>query len=188
MLPRPRYEATLRLEMSEAQALESAAAWAGQPLPISASAWHAGELRVRLSGAEPAVNAAAGKLGGERMGEAQAEAFWAGVREQGDAFFAGPEPLWRVALPGGAARLEVPGRQMIEWAGALRWLKTDAASQSVREAAARLGGHATLFRAAHKTVPAFTPLDPARLRLHRELKAAFDPAGIFNPGRLYTEL
>jgi glycolate oxidase FAD binding subunit len=34
----------------------------------------------------------------------------------------------------------------------------------------------------------FTPLDAARMRLHRELKAAFDPAGIFNPGRLYPEL
>ncbi len=188
VLPRPRYEATLRLEMSEAQALESVAGWAGRPLPVSATAWHANELRVRLSGAEPAVQAAAGKLGGERLAQAQADAFWAGVREQADAFFAGPEPLWRVALPGGAARFEAPGRQMIEWGGALRWLKTDAASQAVRDAAARLGGHATLFRAAHKAVPVFTPLDAARMRLHRELKAAFDPAGIFNPGRLYPEL
>jgi len=28
------------------------------------------------------------------------------------------------------------------------------------------------------------PLD----QLHRQIKAAFDPAGIFNPGRLYADL
>jgi glycolate oxidase FAD binding subunit len=34
----------------------------------------------------------------------------------------------------------------------------------------------------------FAPLAPAAARLHRGLKSAFDPAGIFNPGRLYPEL
>jgi glycolate oxidase FAD binding subunit len=31
-------------------------------------------------------------------------------------------------------------------------------------------------------------LNPALLALHRRLKAAFDPKGILNPGRLYPEL
>jgi glycolate oxidase FAD binding subunit len=57
----------------------------------------------------------------------------------------------------------------------------------VRAAAERAGGHATLFRAAEKAAGAFAPLSQALLRLHRELKAAFDPAGIFNPGRLYPD-
>jgi glycolate oxidase FAD binding subunit len=75
----------------------------------------------------------------------------------------------------------------LEWSGGLRWLKSDCAPGLVREAAQRAKGHATLFRAARRTAVAFTPLEPLALRLHRELKAAFDPAGIFNPGRLYPE-
>ena len=31
-------------------------------------------------------------------------------------------------------------------------------------------------------------LAPALLHIHRELKRQFDPAGIFNPGRLYAEI
>jgi len=34
---------------------------------------------------------------------------------------------------------------------------------------------------------AFAPLPPLLARLHRDLKRSFDPAGIFNPGRLYPE-
>jgi len=71
--------------------------------------------------------------------------------------------------------------------GALRWLRSGADAGAVREAAARAGGHATLFRGGDKTAGVFAPLAPALARLHRELKAAFDPAGVFNPGRLYPD-
>jgi glycolate oxidase FAD binding subunit len=58
----------------------------------------------------------------------------------------------------------------------------------LRDIAKRAGGHATLFRGPDKSAGAFAPLDPVLMRLHRELKRAFDPAGILNPGRLYPEL
>jgi glycolate oxidase FAD binding subunit len=57
----------------------------------------------------------------------------------------------------------------------------------VREAALRLKGHATLFRAGDKGAGCFAPLEPVLERLHRQLKAAFDPAGILNPGRMLAE-
>jgi len=180
LLPVPAVEATLRLAADEAQALDLMNAWAAQPLSVSASAWHGGELTVRLSGAAAAVRAAAQKIGGE----AADGAFWAVLREQKHPFFAGAEPLWRLAVPSAAAPLSLSGRQLIDWGGAQRWLKTTAPAASVREAAAHAGGHATLFRSAGERGAAFTPLDPVLLRLHRDLKKAFDPAGIFNPGRL----
>jgi glycolate oxidase FAD binding subunit len=186
VLPRPPAETTLRFTLPEPRALEALNRWAGEPLPVSASAWHAGELALRLSGAEPAVRAAAAQLGGEPLRDAQA--FWRSIREQEHAFFSGDEPLWRIAAASTAAPLSLPGRQLIEWGGALRWLKSSAAAQAVRGAARAAGGHATLFRAADKSAGAFAPLDPVLARLHRELKAAFDPAGILNPGRLYAEL
>jgi glycolate oxidase FAD binding subunit len=179
VLPRPPSERTLRLEAGESEALATMNRWDGQPLPVSASAWHDGRLYVRLSGAEPAVQAAAHRIGGE----AGPPSLWDEMKEQTHLFFAGAEPLWRVSVPSTAAPLGLPGRQLIEWGGALRWLKTTAGAEAVRGAAK----HATLFRAADKSPGAFSPLEPVNARLHKALKAAFDPAGILNPGRLYAD-
>jgi glycolate oxidase FAD binding subunit len=188
VLPRPPAEMTLKLELPQAKALESLNRWAGQPLPISASAWQDGDLGLRLSGAPGAIRAAAERLGGEPVNPLAAENFWTGIREQTDPFFAGDAPLWRLSLPSHAPQVELPGAQLIEWGGALRWLKTNADAATVRAAAARAGGHAALFRAADKPAGAFAPLPPVLARLHRELKGAFDPAGILNAGRLYPEI
>jgi glycolate oxidase FAD binding subunit len=187
VLPRPASELTLRLELPQDRAIEMLNRWAGQPIPISASAWHDGELSLRLSGAASALRAAAGKIGGEAVPQPKADALWIAIREHKHDFFGGLEPLWRIAAPSATPPLEVPGVQMLEWGGALRWLRSQAAPRTVREAAQRAKGHATLFRAADRSAGAFTPLEPTVMRLHRELKAAFDPAGILNPGRLYPE-
>jgi len=186
VLPRPRLERTLRLAMQQAPALESMNRWAGEPLALSASAWHEGALYVRLAGSAPAVDAAATRVGGDEV--ADDGAFWRAVREQTHAFFSGADPLWRLAVPSTTPPLELGGSQLLEWNGGLRWLRSAAAANDVRTAAKRVGGHATLFRARDKAAGAFAPLDPVLLRLHRQLKNAFDPAGIFNPGRLYAEL
>jgi glycolate oxidase FAD binding subunit len=185
VLPAPARELTLHLEMTQERALEAMNRWAGQPLPVSATAWHDRSLHVRLSGSDAALRAAVGKIGGTAVEAARAEALWRGIREQTDAFFSGPEPLWRLALPSVCPPVDIRGRTLIEWGGGLRWLKSD---RMPRDAAQRAGGHATLFRAAQKEIGAFQPLDPSLMRLHRELKAVFDPAGILNPGRMYPEL
>lgn len=191
VLPRPAAEQTLKFELPEAQALEQMNRWAGLPLPVSATAWRGGDLAVRLSGAASAVRAAADRLGGERVEPAQGASFWSAILEQTDPYFAGDAPLWRLSVPSNAPLLELPGEQMIaqliEWGGALRWLKSNADAATVCAAAARAGGHATLFRATEKAAGAFQTLPPVLARLHRELKSAFDPAGILNPGRLYPE-
>ena len=129
------------------------------------------------------MRAAATALGGESTDSG----FWSGVREHTDAFFTGEEPLWRLSVPSTTPPLELEGRQLIEWNGALRWLKSGIPANAVREAARRVKGHATLFRAADKSVDCFAPLEPVVERLQRQLKAAFDPAGIFNPGRMLAE-
>ena len=183
VLPRPAAERSLRLEMPQERALETMQRWASRPLPISATAWHDGELLVRLSGSAAGVSAAAGKIGGELLEQAP----WAAIREHAHPFFAA-SPLWRVAVPPVAPPLALPGAQLLEWGGALRWLAGPGPAAAVREAAQRAGGHATLFRAREKMSGAFAPLPPAAMRLHRGLKAVFDPAGILNPGRMYAEL
>ena len=76
---------------------------------------------------------------------------------------------------------------MLEWNGALRWLATDVDAGAVRDAAKFGGGHATLFRGGDKAIGVFQPLPPALMTIQRNLKRTFDPAGIFNPGRLYSD-
>jgi glycolate oxidase FAD binding subunit len=186
VLPRPFAQHSLQFAMSEQDALHQLNVWGGQPLPLSASCWVNGNLYVRLSGAQAAVDAAIAKMGGTDLPEA--ENFWDGVREQTHTFFSAPQQaLWRLSLPTVAPSLALPGEQMIEWGGALRWLKTTADAETIRSVAANAGGHATLFKGGDKSVGVFQPLAPAVARIHRNLKQAFDPAGIFNPRRMYTD-
>ena len=186
VLPRPFAQHSLQFAMSEQDALHQLNVWGGQPLPLSASCWVNGNLYVRLSGAQAAVDAAIAKMGGTDLPEA--ENFWDGVREQTHTFFSAPQQaLWRLSLPTVAPPLALPGEQMIEWGGALRWLRTTADAETIRSVAANAGGHATLFKGGDKSVGVFQPLAPAVARIHRNLKQAFDPAGIFNPRRMYTD-
>ncbi|MEB2336460.1 MAG: glycolate oxidase subunit GlcE [Burkholderiales bacterium] len=192
VLPLPAAEASLRLPIDEAGALRAVNEWGGQPLPLSASAWCEGVLTLRLSGAAAAVEAAAARFerehGAVRLDPAQARAYWAGVREQTDAFFDGAQPLWRLSVPATAPVVDLPGARMFEWGGALRWLRSDASAETVRAAVARLGGTATLFRGGDRAAGVFHPLAPINAALQRRLKDAFDPARIFNPGRMYPDL
>ncbi|MDP2708417.1 MAG: glycolate oxidase subunit GlcE, partial [Burkholderiales bacterium] len=185
MLPLPAMETTLRRAQAAAEAVALVNEWAGRPLPVSATAWTDGNLMVRLSGAAAAVDAAAKKLGGERIAAEAAARFWQGIREHTDPFFNSGPRLWRLSLKSTTPPLNLPGTQLIEWGGALRWLATDADAQTVRAAAALSGGHATLFRGGDKSTGVFQPLPPALQTIHRKLKRSFDPAGILNPGRLY---
>jgi glycolate oxidase FAD binding subunit len=195
VMPSSRAAATLRFERDEYRALEQLKVWASQPLPMNASAWRDGRLYVRLAGAIAAVDAACGRLGGTVLGAEEAMTWWSSLRDQTQAFFslddgelARGERLWRLSVPRGTAPVELSGAQLIEWHGALRWWRTAAPAKDVRTAAARAGGHATLIRSADKSGGVFTPLSDVLMRVHQGLKRAFDPAGVFNPGRMYAEL
>jgi glycolate oxidase FAD binding subunit len=203
VLPAPAAETTLQFELNEAAAIEKMNQWAGQPLPLSATSWHAGLLTVRLSGAASAVHAAQAKLGGEVLNDAAA--FWLRLRDQATPFF-DRRPLWRLAVKPTTPPLNFGDAQWIEWGGAVRWLARDLPVKTLREAAKAAGGHATLFRGdapspqpsprtreganvMPKTINdgVFAPLTPALANLHRALKQRFDPRGILNRGRMYPE-
>jgi glycolate oxidase FAD binding subunit len=188
VLPKPFAETTLAFALSESDALERLNTWAGQALPISASAWQVGRLMLRLSGAEAAVRAAKQKLGGEEV--ANASPYWTSIREQEHDFFAQDEEhgLWRLSLPSTTPALRLNGKTMIEWGGAQRWLFSDEKEQTIRDLAQQAGGHVTLFRGGDRSREVFTPLSRPIQKIHQNLKKSFDPAGIFNPGRMYADL
>lgn len=183
VLPKPFAETTLRFAIAEIEAIRKLNEWGGQPLPISASCWHDGVLSLRLSGAQAAVDAAVRMFGGETVDDC--DRFWASVREQQHPFFAGEGALWRLSVPSTTGAIVLGGAQLIEWGGAQRWLRTDLDAASIRRTVAASGGHATLFRGGDKSAGVFQPLQPAMARIHERLKDSFDPAHIYNPGRMY---
>jgi glycolate oxidase FAD binding subunit len=196
VLPVAPAEATLRFELPQAEAMKRLNAWGGQPLPLSASRWReeggVGTLDLRLRGAVAAVDAACRALGGERLEAAAAAAQWEAAREQRLPWFEqrGERDLWRISVPQTAPVLGLPEPPLIEWHGAQRWVRVAPADgPRVRDAAVRAGGHATLFRTTRADAEGrMTPLAPALAALHERLKQQFDPAGIFNRGRLYAHL
>ncbi|MDR2155050.1 MAG: glycolate oxidase subunit GlcE [Burkholderiaceae bacterium] len=189
VLPRPPAEATLLFDLSETSARQQLNRWGGQPLPLNASCWSDGQLLVRLRGARAAVTGACRLIGGQRLEGDHAQRHWAALRDQALPFFrldAG-QALWRVSVPDTATPLNL-GPTLIEWHGAQRWLRLPPAlAARVREAAARAGGHATLFKGGDDSAPVFTPLSEPLAGIHRRLKAEFDPAGILGQRRMYAD-
>ena len=194
VLPVAPAEATLRFECDQAEALELLNGWGGRPLPLNASCWvedeGAGVLYLRLRGAVAAVEAACAQLGGERRHDVSAD--WTACRDQRLPWFLdahGEKDLWRLSVPQTAPVLALPGSPLVEWHGGLRWYHAAPAEGArLREAARAVGGHATLFRSAGGaagTLPRFERPAPALLRIHHALQREFDPAAIFNRGRLH---
>lgn len=197
VMPRPVAECTLRFECTQEDGVLMVNRWAGQPLPLDASAWWDGLLVVRLRGAEAAVAAAVHRLmpeaGGNIVPVEMAHAFWTGLRDHQDEFFlraralvvsgrASGATLWRLSVPATSKPLALPGETLIEWFGAQRWVCTSAPAAMVHEAAARVGGHALAWVS---TVPQPVVLPPVLTRLHRQVQQAFDPDGVFDTGRLW---
>ena len=192
VMPLPAAELSVLIAATEADALALTSGWAARPLPVSATSWADGELRVRLSGAVAAVAEAANALGADHGAVAiaadQASHHWEQVREHRAAFFAGDQVLWRIAVPDTAPPLGLPGATLIEWSGAQRWVRSSGAESEIRAAARAAGGHASAFRGGNRGAGVFEPLPEPLAAIHRRLKARFDPAGILNPGRMYPDL
>ena len=204
VLPVATATTTLRFELDQAAALAQVNVWGREPLPINASCWYRGQLWLRLRGAAASVQSAATdlstRLGGSVVDETTADAFWLGLRDHSHDYFTRAQAavaegasLWRLSLPATAPALVLPGATLVEWGGAQRWLLVERSFASappaqVREAVAKFGGHAVLFRAMDKTAGVFSSLPAPLARIHLELKKSFDPAGVFNPGRLYPDL
>jgi glycolate oxidase FAD binding subunit len=205
VLPIAPAEATLCFAMAQGEALKQLNHWGGEPLPLNASAWvHGAEnfanqpmLFVRLRGAVAAVEAACKKMlaqhSGTRLDNAKGQADWALCRDMQLPFFTqAPHAdacLWRLGTAQTAPALDLPYPTLVEWHGAQRWLWAPVQDGArIRAAAQQVGGNATLFIAAPAILQGATDrfdiLKPPLDKIHRQLKAEFDPAGILNPGRM----
>lgn len=134
----------------------------------------------------------------EALDDGASRAAWRAVRDA--APLQGQEgAIWRVSVrPSAAPKLveaalaAFPARWFMDWGGGLVWLAgpaTEAAHAAVMAAAKAAGGTWMLLRAPdalRAAVPVIPEEAPALAKITRAVKAAFDPKGILNPGRMYA--
>ena len=185
VVPKPEIEVTMMQNIKREDTLAKIHQWSLLPLPISASCFYKGDLYIRLSGSEKSISAAQQVIGGEIM--IDADSFWYSIKEQTHDFFKNDQFLWRISLASNTSDSSLIGDTMIEWGGALRWLKTDMSQDQIQKVSDSINGHISLFRTSEKRDKVFQLLPKYLLQLHRNLKQAFDPHGIFNIGRMYQE-
>ena len=186
VLPRPNTDITLSFEHSQDESIRQMNEWAATPIPISAACHWAGTTYLRLSGSASAVRSAQAKLGGEQFTDGND--FWCSLREHQLGFFHGPSALWRLSVPATTSTLSLDGPCLIDWGGALRWVRTSAAESTIRELVSSCGGHAIAYRNADPAGAVFHPLTDGLLRLHQRIKESLDPHRIFSPGRMYPQI
>lgn len=100
--------------------------------------------------------------------------------------------VWHLTLPPTeAARIATALNAPLwlgDWAGGLLWIGAPAQdAPRIRALTAEAGGHAMLLKAPAERRAAlgvYAPQPPALAALSSAVRAAFDPLGLFNPGRL----
>lgn len=200
VLPRPETEATLAVPgLTPAEATRLMAAAMGSAAEVSGAGLAGGRVLLRLEGIAPSVADRLRLLqglapAGEVVQGAVSAALWADLR---DGALAGSGVIWRVSCPPAqgpalAARLErdLGADTMLDWQGGLIWARLPEGPQAAAVRALLAGhggGHATLIRAgadARRAHPCFQPPEAGLQALTARLRAAFDPMGLLNPGRM----
>lgn len=207
VLPKPEATATLTVEgLSDEDAVALMARAMGSPFEVS-GAIHVsgGATRLRVEGFVDSVRYRAGRLRDDVFANVEvsivdgAEA-WDTFRELSG--FGSSDALWSLSLKptdapvavGEVKRRHDP-RIVYDWAGGRVWIGAtegdDVAGlhHSLRETAARFGGHATLHHgpaALADVVSVIQPETEPLRKLADGLRRKFDPRGLLNPGLMDT--
>lgn len=197
VLPRPETEATLVLNgLDDGAAVAALCCAMSSPYEVTGAAHDPSsrETLLRLEGFENSVAYRIERLKQlsdtsdlHVLGPDESAGKWAGLRDV-TAFHDVEGDVWRVSCKPseGPALAAASGAEAhyFDWSGGLIWLRVPG-GQDLRARLGAFDGHATLIRADDATkarLGRFQPEPPALARLTAELRARFDPRGIFNPG------
>ena len=215
VLPRQERVATLAYAgLDDARAIAALSAALGSPFELTGAAHlpagidGAARTLMRIEGFSESIDYRLGELRRllKRFGEPEilegdgTADLWARIRDATSLAEPREAAIWRIATAPthgpalvAAIAAERDARWFYDWGGGLIWLATaatdDAGAATVRAAVRIQGGHATLVRApdaVRAAVPVFEPLSEPLMRITMGIKAAHDPAGLFNPGRMYA--
>lgn len=199
VIPRPESETTVRFSVQRKASVAFLNELRKHGYPVSASAYMDGELVVRFSASSMEIAGIPELLKTNfafipQQSELDTTS-WKQLTNHTLAFFDiqndESKHLWRLSVSPGQevdAMLDEESDLLTEWGGSLHWLKSDKEPAVFHAQASDVNGQATLFKANdRKTHQRFTPLSPVLNQWYVGLKSAFDPHGIFNPGRMYSE-
>lgn len=159
----------------------------------SSVAYRLDELEKKFSGRAPM----------HRLDHAETAERWKRLRDAELFSYEPQRALWRISVAPSKAlgvleKIRAAGMSFahgFDWGGGLIWLQpaqdrriANAGSSIVRKAMEGSGGHATLVRAQEAIragVEVFQPLSGPLMQITAGIKAAMDPSGIINPGRMY---
>jgi glycolate oxidase FAD binding subunit len=200
--------------LDDPRAVEALSAGLGSPFELTGAAHLPAGLGgtartlLRIEGFSDSIDYRLGELrallrrfGEPEVIEAEAgAALWTAIRDVEPLSDPRDTAIWRLSTEPtrGPAVTDAIGarreaRWFYDWGGGLIWLATDASgdagAETIRAAIRAQGGHATLVRApdaVRAAVPVFEPLSEPLMRITAGIKKAHDPAGVFNPGRMYA--
>ncbi|MEJ1969376.1 MAG: glycolate oxidase subunit GlcE [Rhizomicrobium sp.] len=196
VFPKPPLSATLTVRgLSNAEGFALLRRVWSSPLDATGLAFGNGNALIRLEGEkEPLAEKCAllrTLLGRDAQEVPEGEIAFRALAD-GTVFDDTPFDVWRAYLPPASAAAVADAIDsplwLADWAGGLLWIATLPGSDAVRAVVGRAGGHCVLLRAAEETrerLAVFEPQDDTRLAITRSVKAAFDPLGLFNPGRMW---
>ncbi|HSM29427.1 MAG TPA: glycolate oxidase subunit GlcE [Woeseiaceae bacterium] len=182
--PRPETTVTVCRPVGASAALRAMNDLCGTALPVTGACWHAGNMYVRLAGPASAVAAAADRIDGSTLpGDRD---LWSGLREMSLPFFTDAKDLWCISLRSTRDHFMPDADWLLDWRGARRWLAARDDSDTLDHGARDVDGELWHVRGARNGAEVFPDRSEAYRAMLLRLKRAFDPAGVFNPGRLYS--
>ena len=184
VMPRPETTLTVHREVVASDALRAMNELCRSPLPVTGACWCDGDMYVRLDGPASVVAAAAERIDGKPLPDDRR--FWSGLREMDLPFFAGAEDLWCISLRATSEHFMPDANWLIDWRGARRWVTSQRDRESIDRHVKNAGGEAWRVRGGDGGGEVFPERSAAYRSMLLRLKQALDPAGIFNPGRLYS--